>query len=132
MILFKIQKLNKDNNVDLTGKPQHGFKPKHSTTTASIILQSLLVRATNDDMYAMMASLDLSAAFDVVNVERLIKRLMIIGLPVDLIDLVRNWLMTRYLYVTSASILVLTSRTLAQFRAQFWASYCMQSLSSHC
>ena len=47
-----------------------------------------------------MASLDLSAAFDVVNVELLIKRLKIIGLPVDLIDLVSKWLTVRYFYVT--------------------------------
>ena len=47
-----------------------------------------------------MASLDLSAAFDVVNVELLLKRLRIIGLPMDLIDLVSKWLTTRYLYVT--------------------------------
>ena len=47
-----------------------------------------------------MASLHLSAAFDVMNVELLIKRLRIVGLPVDLIKLASNWLMTRYLYVT--------------------------------
>ena len=48
----------------------------------------------------MMASLDLSAAFDVVNADLLIKRLSIVGLPTDLIELVSKWLTTRYLYVT--------------------------------
>ena len=91
--------MEKQFNIDLTGKPQHGFKPKHSTTTASLLLQSLLARATNDNKYAIMASLDLSAAFDVVNVQLLIRRLKIIGLPDDLIDLVSKWLTTRYLYV---------------------------------
>ena len=100
LILLKIQNLEKQFNVDLTGKPQHGFKPKHSTTTASLLLQSILARATDGDKYAVMASLDLSAAFDVVNVELLIKRLKIIGLPVDLIDLVSKWLTVRYFYVT--------------------------------
>ena len=96
----RIQNLEKQLNVDLTGKPQHGFKPKHSTATASLLLQSLLARATDGDKFAMMASLDLSAAFDVVNVGLLIKRLKIIGLPDDLIELVSNWLTTRYFYVT--------------------------------
>ena len=51
-------------------------------------------------MYALMASLDLSAAFDVVNVELLLKRLNIIGLPSDVIDLVSVWLTNRYFYVS--------------------------------
>ena len=91
--------MEKQFNIDLTGKPEHGFKPKHSTTTASLLLQSLLARATDGNKYALIASLDLSAAFDVVNVGLLIKRLKIIGLPDDLIELDSKWLTTRYLYV---------------------------------
>ena len=100
LILLKLQKLEKQFNIDLTGKPQHGFKPKHSTTTASLLLQTLLARSTNANKYALMASLDLSAAFDVVNVELLLKRLSVIGLPLDIIEIVSNWLKVRYLYVT--------------------------------
>ena len=51
-------------------------------------------------MYALMASLDLSAAFDVVNIELLLKRMRIIGLPPDLIELVSVWLTNRYFYVS--------------------------------
>jgi hypothetical protein len=39
-----------------------------------------------------MSSLDLSAAFDVVNIELLIKRLVIAGFPMDVVDLIRVWL----------------------------------------
>ena len=46
-----------------------------------------------------MASIDLSAAFDVVNVRLLLKRLKIIGLPSDVITLVRIWLEQRMFYV---------------------------------
>ena len=46
-----------------------------------------------------MASLDLSAAFDVVNVNLLIKRLKIVGLPADIIDLIKAWLSIRHCYV---------------------------------
>ena len=46
-----------------------------------------------------MASLDLSAAFDVVNIGLLLKRLKIIGLPPDIIKLIKIWLENRYFYV---------------------------------
>ena len=48
-----------------------------------------------------MASLDLSAAFDIVNVGLLVQRLKIIDLPKDLNDQLSNWRKTRYLYVTT-------------------------------
>ena len=47
-----------------------------------------------------MSSLDLSAAFDVVNIDLLMKRLKIIGLPEDIISLIRIWLSNRSYYVT--------------------------------
>jgi hypothetical protein len=46
-----------------------------------------------------MAGLDLSAAFDLVNVELLIVHLRIIGLPSDVINLIRAWLSDREFYV---------------------------------
>ena len=63
-------------------------------------LQSILARALDDDNYALMATLDLSSAFDVVNVELLLKRLKIMGLPSDIVFLVSEWLTTRYFYVS--------------------------------
>ena len=46
-----------------------------------------------------MASIDLSAAFDVVNIDLLLKRLKILGLPNDLIELITIWLKNRLFYV---------------------------------
>ena len=46
-----------------------------------------------------MASLDLSSAFDVVNIDLLIKRLIIIGIPDDIISLISVWLKNRTFYV---------------------------------
>ena len=46
-----------------------------------------------------MASLDLSAAFDLVNIELLVRRLRIMGLPRDLVRLIRVWLENREFYV---------------------------------
>ena len=100
LILLRLQKLEELNKIDLSGKSQHGFKRKHSTTTAGLTIQTILARALNDDNYAIMASLDLSAAFDVVNVDLLLKRMKIIGLPDDITQLVENWLSERYFYVS--------------------------------
>ena len=67
--------------------------------TAGMKLQSVIAKALDDDEYALMSSLDLSSAFNVVNVQLLIKRLKIIGIPNDIISLVDEWLTTRYFYV---------------------------------
>ena len=100
LILHRLQKLECINKIDLTGKSQHGFKHKHSTATASLTIQSLLARAIDGDNFALMASLDLSSAFDVVNIELLLERLLIIGIPDDVIELISNWLRDRFFYVT--------------------------------
>ena len=39
----------------------------------------------DDNCYVILGSLDLSAAFDIVNVELLLKRLTILGLPMDIV-----------------------------------------------
>ena len=51
-----------------------------------------------------MASLDLSAAFDLVNIELLISWLRVIGLPKDVIRLIRIWLTDRKQYVEVSGI----------------------------
>ena len=45
-----------------------------------------------------LATIDMSAAFDVVNHELLIKRLYVLGLPPNLIKLLENWLTGRLFY----------------------------------
>ena len=63
------------------------LKKSKSTTTLGLQLQSLIARALDENNYILMASNDLSAAFDVVNVDLLISRIRIIGLPHDLVGL---------------------------------------------
>ena len=53
-------------------------------------------------MSALMASLNSSAVFDVVNIELLLERIEIIGLPPDVINLTGIWLTRRYFYVSFA------------------------------
>ena len=47
----------------------------------------------------MAASIDLSSPFDQVNVNLIIKRLAIMGLPEDVIELIRIWLKERLFYI---------------------------------
>ena len=75
LILNQIHYLESKNKLDLTGRQQHGFKRSKSTATAGALLQSLIARAADDKCYVVMASLDLSMAFDLVNTELLVKRL---------------------------------------------------------
>ena len=100
LILNRILDIETENKIDITGKQQHGFKKDRSTSTASLVLQSLISRAIDDDNYVLMASLDLSAAFDIVNVKLLLKRLIVIGLPPDVVTLISVWLSKRYYFVT--------------------------------
>jgi hypothetical protein len=53
----------------------------------------------DDNNYVAVASLDLSSAFDVVNTELLLKRIKKMGLPQDVVGLLREWLVGRIAYV---------------------------------
>ena len=56
-------------------------------------------KKTVNDEYFILGSLDLSAAFDVINRGLLFDRMKTMGLPTDVIDLIENWLMERMFYV---------------------------------
>ena len=99
LIINRIKDIEKSNSVDITGSSQHGFKKGKSTATAGLTIQSLLSHALDQNKYALMSSIDLSAAFDVVNIKLLLKRLKIIGLPNDIIELIKVWLCNRLFYV---------------------------------
>ena len=60
----RISKLEKLNEINLVGKQQHGFVKGKSTATAGQLLQSLIARALDENQIVLLASLDLSAAFD--------------------------------------------------------------------
>jgi hypothetical protein len=82
--------------LNLTGVQQHGLKHAKSTLTAGLkISQSILSRAINSDKYALMANIDLSAAFDLVNIKLLIKHLKTIELLSDFVRLIELWLSHR-------------------------------------
>ena len=99
LIMKRVVEIESTNKIDLTGVEQHGFKKCKSTASAGLVIQSILSRAVDSNNYALMASIDLSAAFDLVNTNLLITRLKIIGLPHDVIRLIKLWLTKRSFYV---------------------------------
>ena len=100
LILKRIHDIQESSQVDLTGENQHGFKKNKSTLTLSSEIQSRIARALDNDEYAQLTSLDLSAAFDLVNIDLLMKRLCLIGLPKDITELISVWLRNRLFYVS--------------------------------
>ena len=98
LILQQLLNISKSNNVDLTGDSQHGFKKRRSTITAALNIQSRISRAIDEDNFYVLASLDLSAAFDIVNRELLFKRMSVMGLPQNIITLLKDWLSNRLFY----------------------------------
>jgi hypothetical protein len=99
LIQKRLEKIGEENNIDITGKQQHGFKKTRSTITAGLTVQSIISRKMDDDDFVVMSSLDLSAAFDLVNLNLLLKRLKKMGLPKDVTSLLEVWLRNRFFYV---------------------------------
>jgi len=85
--------------LELFTNKQHGFRKRRSTITAAPCLQRQIARGLDKNQYVTVASMDLSAAFDVVNIDLLLQRLSIAGLPQDVVGLLRSWLTEREAYV---------------------------------
>jgi hypothetical protein len=99
LVLKRLWQISDKHRIDLTGDTQHGFKPKRSTITAALTIQSIISRALNEDKFVVAASLDLSAAFDVVNRDLLFTRLETMGIPQDVVEILKDWLSDRQSYV---------------------------------
>ena len=98
LILHRINFIENQERVDLTGSFQHGFKVKHGTETACLDIQSRIAEMCDHGETVALSTIDLTAAFDVVNHELLQKRLKILGLPTALNEVIRDWLHGRSFY----------------------------------
>ena len=99
LILNRLLEIEKENAVDFSGPTQHGFKKGRSTVTAALELQNQIAKAMDEDFFVAVASMDLSAAFDVLDVELLFTRMKKMGIPKDILLLLRAWLSDRLAYV---------------------------------
>ena len=86
---------------------------------AIITIQSIVAQALEEDKHALMASLDLSAAFDTVNIDLLLKRMRILGLPKDVVDLVSIWLKNRYVQIIAKYVQII-AQICSDFCTEFW------------
>jgi hypothetical protein len=59
-----------------------------------------MARVLDDDKTVLISSLDLGSTFDSVNIDLLLKRLKIIGLPCNVIQLISVWLKKRIYYIS--------------------------------
>ena len=98
LVLDRINAIEKCEHCDLTGEKQHGFKKNHSTETAGIEIQTTISQRCDDNEYVTVTSLDLTAAFDVIDHRLLIRRLRNIGLPSLLVNIIEDWLSERMFY----------------------------------
>ena len=96
LILSRLMEFDQD--IMFT-KSQHGFRKCRSTITAGKELQSLLATEMDGGGYVVVASLDLSAAFDVIDVSELVRRMSNMGIPQDIVGLLSAWLRGRTAYV---------------------------------
>ena len=55
LILGQLWKIADENNVDLTGEKQHGFKKDKSTVTAALHLQSVISRALDSNNFYILS-----------------------------------------------------------------------------
>ena len=67
LILNRINEIEAEKKVDLTGDSQHRLKKGRSTLTSGLAIQSALAKALDQGNFVLMASLNLSSAFDLVN-----------------------------------------------------------------
>jgi hypothetical protein len=100
LILKRILEIQDEARIDLTGSKQHGFKRNRSTSTLSVELLSQIARAVDDENFVIVASIDLSVAFDLVDINLLLKRLKIIGITDDVVELISALLRNRLFYVS--------------------------------
>ena len=70
---------------------QHGFRANYSTSSACLVLKETIFNYinSNSDVYACF--LDISKAFDSVNHEILIEKLLDYGIPSVYVDVIRYW-----------------------------------------
>ena len=72
----------KEKNLDLTDVQQQQLFKSRSSTTDGIIIHLIIARRMDENKFAIMYSLDLSAAFDLVDLDFLLIRLKIMGVPI--------------------------------------------------
>ena len=97
MYLDGINKLSEDQEA--YGKNQHGFRAKHSTVTNLTEYWDHVTKSMDKGKRVHVLNLDMSSAFDTVNIDGILDGLERIGLGGNLGRLLEAWLKNRFQYV---------------------------------
>lgn len=100
LILNYIYKLQKRSGIILPGNHQHGFLKDRSTITACLEIQTRLAKILEQNKYALLYSTDLTAAFDMLDNKIFYNRMMRLGLPLNLLNVLYDFLLERQAYVS--------------------------------
>ena len=90
-----IQIVDYMNNNDLFHPNHHGFRAQHSTSTAMIQMYDSWVQAVDKGELTGVCMLDMSAAFDVVDHDILLKKLQLYGFDDGSLQWMKNYLSGR-------------------------------------
>ena len=92
-LIFKMKEF-----VDFNDR-QHGFREKYSTSTACFVLKETVLEYTRSNSKVYACFLDISKAFDSVNHEILIGKLLKLGIPSMYVNMIRSWYSKQYVKV---------------------------------
>ena len=92
-LLFKMKEF-----VELNDR-QHGFREKYSTSTACFVLKETVLEYTRSNSKVYACFLDISKAFDSVDHEILISKLLKLGIPCIYVNMIRYWYSNQYVKV---------------------------------
>ena len=82
---------------------QHGYKTQHSTVTALHTLNNTVAKGFNQmapPARTITVALDMSKAFDTINIHTLIRKLLQTNIPDTIIKFIANYIKGRKAYIT--------------------------------
>jgi len=94
-----MEKLGNLDQDALLGSFQHGFRKNHSTVTAVADIIESIGDLSDQKKQIAIYSADLTAAFDVLQKEKLVEIMLRNGVPKYLVAIIHNYLSDRYGYV---------------------------------
>ena len=83
---------------------QHGFRPNYSTGTACFVLKETVLNyfKSKSDVYACF--IDIKKAFDSVNHEILMRKLLNSGIPVEYVNIINHFYSNQFVNVRYKSV----------------------------
>jgi len=94
-----INKLKMKPDDELFGTHQHAFRKGSSTTTAGLVFQDFIANELDQNKIVFVYSADLTAAFDVLRLNLLVKNLLDLSINKALVRVIYNFLNERSAFV---------------------------------